>query len=171
LRGLPHQARQLPSSPGSYGRPPGPNTRVRYQFPGPFRVPGVSPEWCPFPAVEIFLLLPPRAAQVPAGNNLRVFIVHRTAAVFRIWTRLSTGLFTAYPQAFEGAPLKRNKTRPPPYMVWRGPVTACRTKLASCPAHPAPMADHQGQTPASGTSFPAPSASPEFPPSGARFRR
>jgi len=37
--------------------------------------------------------------------------------------------------------------------------------------HRLQRADRRGQPPASGSGFPVPSASPEFPPGGARFRR
>ena len=43
LLGLPHQAGQFPSSPGSSGRPSGPSTRAKCQFPSSSHVPGVSP--------------------------------------------------------------------------------------------------------------------------------
>ena len=49
LVGLPHQAGQFPSSPGSSGRPSGPSTRAKCQFPSSSHVPGVSPGWYPFP--------------------------------------------------------------------------------------------------------------------------
>ena len=50
-------------------RPPGPNTRTRCQFPSSSHVPGVSSRWCPFPAVNEFLLLSRGAAQAPSENN------------------------------------------------------------------------------------------------------
>jgi hypothetical protein len=43
LLGLPHQAGQFPSSPGSSGRPSGPSTRAKCQFPSSPHVPGVAP--------------------------------------------------------------------------------------------------------------------------------
>jgi hypothetical protein len=46
-------------------RPPGPNTRARCQFPSSSHVPGVAPGWCPFPTVNVFLLLRAGAAQAP----------------------------------------------------------------------------------------------------------
>jgi len=49
LLGLPHQAGQFPSSPGSSGRPSGPSTRAKCQFPSSSHVPGVAPGWYPFP--------------------------------------------------------------------------------------------------------------------------
>ena len=73
--------------------------------------------------------------------------------------------------SWPGARFGHNKTRPPPFMGWRGPCAACRTSLASCPARPAKSPPHQGQTPARFTSFPGPPPSPGFPLSGARFRR
>ena len=49
LLGLPHQAGQFPSSPGSSSRSSGPSTRAKCQFPSSSHVPGVSPGWYPFP--------------------------------------------------------------------------------------------------------------------------
>ena len=60
---------ELPPGGARFRRPPGPNTRVRCQFPSPSHVPGVSSRWCPFPAVNEFLLLSRGTAQAPRGNN------------------------------------------------------------------------------------------------------
>ena len=57
-----------------------------------------------------------------------------------------------------------DKTRPPPYMGWRGPCSACRTGPASYLARPALRADRRGRTPAPVTGFPVPPTFPEFPP-------
>ena len=61
------------------------------------------PGWCPFPAVKAFLLppQPQRKALWPAISRFSAIHegIHRKQAVIRISQRLSTGLFTAYPQA------------------------------------------------------------------------
>jgi hypothetical protein len=56
-------------------------------------------------------------------------------------------------------------------MGWRGLARPCRTGPAGCPARPAAAAARQGQAPVRFTGFPALLTFPEFPPSGARFRR
>ena len=73
MLGLLHRPSQLPDSPGSEGRPPGPDTRDSDRFPCHSHVPGDSPGWCPFPTVKVFLLPPPEAAQAFGGQYLRVF--------------------------------------------------------------------------------------------------
>jgi hypothetical protein len=62
-----------PACPATTAAPPGPVTRAIYRFPGSSRVPGVSPEWCPFPAVKAFLRPTPAGAQGVEGHLLRVF--------------------------------------------------------------------------------------------------
>jgi len=47
LLGLPHRPSQLPDSPGSEGRPPGPDTRDSDRFPCHSHVPGDSPGLVP----------------------------------------------------------------------------------------------------------------------------
>ena len=84
-------------------RPPGPGTRARGRSPGSSHVPGVAPGWCPFPVVKAFLL-PPQAPRKALRPVISCFFaihngIHRKQAVIRISQRLSTGLFTAYPQA------------------------------------------------------------------------
>jgi hypothetical protein len=71
--------------------------------------------------------------------------------------------------SWAGARFGHNKTRPPPFMGWRGPCAVCRTIVTSCPARPAKSPPRQGQTPARFTSFPAPPASPGFPPEQCPF--
>ena len=82
-----------------------------------------------------------------------------------------TATFCRRVVSWRGVLFGHNRTRPPPYMGWRGPCSACLTRLASFPAHPAPAADRQGRVPARGASFPAPPTSPELPPGDTRFRR
>ena len=60
---------EFPPGGARFRRPPGPNTRTRCQFPSSSHVPGVSSRWCPFPAVNEFLLLSRGAAQAPRQNN------------------------------------------------------------------------------------------------------
>ena len=71
--------------------------------PGSSHVPGVAPGRCPFPAVKAFLLPPqPQRKALPPAISCFSAIhegIHRKHAVIRISQRLSTGLFTAYPQA------------------------------------------------------------------------
>jgi hypothetical protein len=62
-----------PARPAKPTAPPGPVTRAIYRFPGSSHVPGVSPEWCPFPAVKAFLRPSPAAAQGVESYLLRVF--------------------------------------------------------------------------------------------------
>ena len=67
------------------------------------------------------------------------------------------------------ARIGHNKTRPPPFMGWRGPCSACRTGLASYLTRPAPRADRQGQTPVIATGFPVTPTSPGIPPGWCPF--
>ena len=99
----PRQAGQLAGLAGAARRPPGPGTRARGRSPGSSHVPGVAPGWCPFPTVKA-LLLPPRAPRKALRPAISCFSaihegIHRKQAVIRISQRLSTGLFTACPQA------------------------------------------------------------------------
>ena len=52
LSAAPYEVGQLPGLPCTAGRPPVPATRSRSRSPGLSHVPGVSSEWCPFPAVK-----------------------------------------------------------------------------------------------------------------------
>jgi hypothetical protein len=52
LSAAPFEVGQLPGLPCTAGRPPVPATRNRSRLPGLSHVPGVSSEWCPFPAVK-----------------------------------------------------------------------------------------------------------------------
>ena len=67
------------------------------------------------------------------------------------------------------ARIGHNKTRPPPFMGWRGPCSACCTGLASYLTRPAPRADRQGQTPVIATGFPVTPTSPGIPPGWCPF--
>jgi hypothetical protein len=68
----------------------------------PFPRPGVSPRWCPFPTVNVFLHASASVAQEPAGIHFEFFrrphVPHRTRAVIRTSQRLSTALCTNHPQ-------------------------------------------------------------------------
>jgi hypothetical protein len=181
-----------PACPAATAAPSGPGTRAILRFPGLPHVPGVSPEWRPFPAVRAFLPLRPAAAQEAAGHLLRLFSLstarrqlsaikccyppHCSQAIHR--TRSARGAkrgqsafggFCRRVASWAGARFGHNKTRPPPFMGWRGPCAVCRTSLASCPARPAKSPPHQGQTPARFTSFPVPPTSPGFPPEWCPF--
>ena len=57
------------AAPAPAGRPPGPATRVRFRFPGSFRVPRDSPREVSVSDVEVFLLLESRVAQASGGSN------------------------------------------------------------------------------------------------------
>ena len=72
-----------PARPAKPTAPPGPVTRAIYRFPGSSHVPGVSPEWRPFPAVKAFLRLPPAAAHGVKSYLMRVFSLSTE------WRRLS----------------------------------------------------------------------------------
>jgi hypothetical protein len=98
----PHQAGQLAGLPV-------PRAARRCQVPArgagrpaPPTFPG-RPGWCPFPTVKAFLQPPrtPRKAlrSIISGHFRYPRGIHRTRAVIRVWRRLSTGLFTARPQA------------------------------------------------------------------------
>ena len=104
----PRPASQLPGLADAARRPPGPGTRARGRSPGPFRVPGVAPGWCPFPAVKA-LLLPQQALHKALRQAISCFPaihgrLHRKQPVLRISRRLSTVLFTAYPQPGDREP-------------------------------------------------------------------
>jgi hypothetical protein len=83
---------RLPGLPGATRRPPVPDTRGKYRFPGLSRVPGEAPGWCSFPAVKVFLRVPR-----PPRKRLREFIL----SFFRVHT-LSTELnrLSAYRSGF-----------------------------------------------------------------------
>jgi hypothetical protein len=113
------------------------------------------PRWCPFPAVNVFLLFGDPRRKPSKDINGEFFGIHRTAMVIRTYPWLSTGFFTAYPQA-RGAPrfagvsvvgagvwLGHNRsweqcTRPPPYMGWRGPCSTLPYQAGQLPGLPGP---------------------------------
>ena len=72
-------------------------------------------------------------------------------------------------QSWARALIGHNKTRPPPFMGWWGPCSACCTGLASYLTRPAPRADRQGQTPVIATGFPVTPTSPGIPPGWCPF--
>jgi hypothetical protein len=53
---------RLPGLPSATRRPPVPDTRCKFRFPGLSIAPGKPPGWCPFPAVKVFLR-PSRASR------------------------------------------------------------------------------------------------------------
>jgi hypothetical protein len=81
LPGLAIRFARLPGLPSATRRPPVPDTRCKFRFPGLSIAPGKPPGWCPFPAVKVFLR-PSRASR----KRLPEFIL----SFFRIHT-LSTG--------------------------------------------------------------------------------
>jgi hypothetical protein len=93
---------RLPGLPGATHRPPVPDTRCKFRFPGLCIARGKPPGWCPFPAVKVFLRPPPRAAQGPTAIHFRFFscphLVHRMPPVIRTSRQLSTALCTTIPQ-------------------------------------------------------------------------
>jgi hypothetical protein len=93
---------RLPGLPGATRRPPVPDTRCKFRFPGLYIARGIPPGWCPFPAVKVFLRPPPHVAQEPTAIHFRFFprphLVHRIPPVIRTSRQLSTALCTATPQ-------------------------------------------------------------------------
>ena len=93
---------RLPGFPGATRRPPVPDTRCKFRFPGLCNARGKPPGWCPFPAVKVFLRPPPGVAQEPTAIHFRFFscphLVHRIPSVIRMSRQLSTALCTATPQ-------------------------------------------------------------------------
>jgi hypothetical protein len=92
----------LPGLPDATRRPPVPDTRCKFRFPGLYIAPGDTPGWCPFPAVKVFLRPPPHVAQESTAIHFRFFscphLVHRIPPVIRTSRQLSTALCTATPQ-------------------------------------------------------------------------
>ena len=103
------------------------------------------------------------------------YLAEREPARFPVSAQLPSVLVTATfcrrVVSWRGVLFGHNRTRPPPYMGWRGPWSAYLIRLASFPARPAPAADRRGQVPARSAGFPALPTSPELPPGGTRFRR
>src|ERR1051326_9462744 len=73
---------RLPGLPGATRRPPVPGTRCKFRFPGLYIALGISPGWCPFPAVKVFLRPPPDVAQEPTAIHFRFFPVHILSTEF-----------------------------------------------------------------------------------------
>jgi hypothetical protein len=98
----------LPGLTGPAGRPPVPSTRGRYRFPGPCRVPGVSPGAVPVSNGESISTRVGRRRARVCGKFKIVFFcphsVHRAGVVVRSFRRLSTSLCTAFPQITSGNP-------------------------------------------------------------------
>ena len=147
---LPHQPGQLPSPPGKADRP------VRARNPRDSPVSRLLPRPRSFPQVapvsdgeSISTPQPGRSARGRGTLIESFFAVHSAAVVIRNQMRLSTASFTGYPQNALGAVFRmpglgHNRTRPPPFMGWRGPCATCRTRLTGCPAHPAATAAPPG---------------------------
>jgi hypothetical protein len=69
------------AAPAPAGRPPGPATRVRFRFPGSFRVPGVSPGRCPFPTWMYFYSSVPARRKRPGEATENFFVIHTMTVV------------------------------------------------------------------------------------------
>ena len=102
LPGLAVRFVRLPGLPSATRRPPVPDTRCKFRFPGLSIAPGKPPRWCPFPAVKTFLRPQPASRKSPSQFILSFFscphLVHRIPPVIRTSQRLSTALCTATPQ-------------------------------------------------------------------------
>ena len=99
----PVRAVRLPVRPGATRRPPVPDTRGKYRFPGLSRAPGEAPGMVPVSCGESISTPSAPVAQEPAGIHFDFFsrphVFHRTATVIRTRRWLSTGVCTTHPQA------------------------------------------------------------------------
>jgi hypothetical protein len=117
LPGLAVRFVRLPGLPSATRRPPVPDTRCKFRFPGLSIAPGKPPGWCPFPAVKVFLRPSRASRKSPAEFILSFFRIHILSTEFR---RLSA----------------RRSGYPPPYaqLLHRSPDVTQRI-----PAHDRPM--------------------------------
>jgi hypothetical protein len=117
LPGLAIRFARLPGLPGATRRPPVPDTRCKFRFPGLSIAPGKPPGWCPFPAVKVFLRPSRASRKSPRQFILSFFLVHTLSTESR---RLSA----------------RRSSYPPPYaqLLHRSPDVTPRI-----PAHDRPM--------------------------------
>ena len=104
----PRQAGQLAGLAGAARRPPGPGTRARRPVSRLLPRSRGQPQVVPVSNGESIITASANAAQGPAASHFLFSAIHegihRKQAVIRISRRLSTGLFTAYPQATGGKP-------------------------------------------------------------------
>ena len=117
LPGLAIRFARLPGLPSATRRPPVPDTRCKFRFPGLSIAPGKPPGWCPFPAVKVFLRPSRASRKSPPEFILGFFRVHILSTEFH---RLSA----------------RRSGYPPPYaqLLHRSPDVTQRI-----PAHDRPM--------------------------------
>ena len=99
----PRQADQLAGLADAARRPPGPGTRARRPVSQLLPRSRGQPQVVPVSNGENIITAPANAAQGPAASHFLFSAIHegihRKQAVIRISRRLSTGLFTACPQA------------------------------------------------------------------------
>jgi hypothetical protein len=97
-----HPVRPLPGLPGATRRPPVPDTRCKFRFPGLSIAPGETPGMVPVSCGKSISTPFARVAQEPTGIHFRFLscphLVHRIPPVIRTSQRLSTALCTATPQ-------------------------------------------------------------------------
>ncbi len=140
----PRQAGQLAGLAGAARRPPGPGTRASRPVSRLLPRSRGQPQVVPVSNGESIITAYANAAQGPAASHFLFSAIHegihRKQAVIRISRRLSTGLFTAYPQATGCKPQNT-----------RAAVAACNRLIVSqrlpgnrrCPeSMRAQMADH-----------------------------
>jgi hypothetical protein len=90
----------LPGLPGATRRPPVPDTRCKFRFPGLYTAPGETPGWCPFPAVKVFLRPPPASRKSPQQFISGFFPVHTLSTEFRRLSACRSGYPPPYAQLF-----------------------------------------------------------------------
>ena len=93
---------RLPGLPGATRRPPVPDTRCKFRFPGLYIAPGETPWMVPVSCGESISTPFASVAQEPAAIHFKFFpcphLVHRITPVIRTSQRLSTALCTTTPQ-------------------------------------------------------------------------
>src|ERR1700683_5637862 len=108
-----HAAPLSPGLPASARRPvsaaprflvPVPATRFRVRFPCACHLPGVSPEGCPFPAVEYFYCLDPALRKRWRAIILILFPVHMISTECARLSARSFGYPPAYAQLVHRSP-------------------------------------------------------------------
>ena len=102
LPGLAVRFVRLPGLPSATRRPPVPDTRCKFRFPGLCIAPGETPWMVPVSCGESISTPFARVAQEPTGIHFKFLscphLVHRIPPVIRTSQRLSTALCTATPQ-------------------------------------------------------------------------
>ncbi len=104
LPGLAVRFVRLPGLPSATRRPPVPDTRCKFRFPGLSIAPGKPPGWCPFPAVKVFLR-PSRASRKSSPEFiLSFFRVHTLSTEFRRLSARRSGYPLPYAQLLHRSP-------------------------------------------------------------------